>query len=117
MCLIRRRRWRENAVSFSWQWQSISTVVCYTVLTFAAGCHREKQETFVDHPRLTPLVTMHDVTFHSSALQRDTPYRAILPRSIPSGSKLPVVYYSTVAMVVFATGPTTPMSLALPSAA
>jgi putative tributyrin esterase len=79
-------------VSFSWQCESISTVVCCTVLTFAAGCHREKQETFVDHPRLTPLVTMHDVTFYSSALQRYTPYRVILPGSIPSGSKLPVVY-------------------------
>jgi putative tributyrin esterase len=32
------------------------------------------------------------VTFHSSAVQRDTPYRVILPRNIPSGSKLPVAY-------------------------
>jgi putative tributyrin esterase len=79
-------------VSLSRQWESISTVICCTVLTFAAGCHWQKQETFVDHPRLTPLVTVHDVTFHSSALRRDTPYRVILPRSIPSGSKLPVVY-------------------------
>jgi len=79
-------------VSFSWQCESISTVVCCTVLIFAAGCHREKQEPLVDHPRLTPQVTMHDVTFHTSALQRNTPYRVILPRSIPPGSKLPVVY-------------------------
>ena len=79
-------------MSFSRQWKSISTVVCSAVLTFAAGCHREKQEPLVDHPRLTPQVTMHDVTFHTSALQRNTPYRVILPRSIPSGSKLPVVY-------------------------
>ena len=79
-------------MSFSEQWTPISTAVCCTALIFAAGCHREKQEPLVDHPRLTPQVTMHDVTFHTSALQRNTPYRVILPRSIPSGSKLPAVY-------------------------
>lgn len=35
---------------------------------------------------------MQDVTFHSASLQRDMPYRVILPASIPANQKLPVVY-------------------------
>jgi S-formylglutathione hydrolase FrmB len=35
---------------------------------------------------------MHDVTFHSSALNRDMPYRVVLPANIASGERLPVVY-------------------------
>lgn len=35
---------------------------------------------------------MRDVTFHSAALNRDMPYRVILPKIIASGAKLPVVY-------------------------
>ncbi|MBZ5532869.1 MAG: esterase family protein [Acidobacteriia bacterium] len=45
-----------------------------------------------DHPRLTPGVIMRDVTFHNAALNRDMPYRVILPAKISSGQKLPVVY-------------------------
>jgi len=45
-----------------------------------------------DHPRLTPNVTLHDITFHSAALNRDLPYRVILPSAVPTGKKLPVLY-------------------------
>ncbi len=35
---------------------------------------------------------MRDITFHSSALNRDMPYRVYLPEQIVPGRKLPVVY-------------------------
>ncbi len=35
---------------------------------------------------------MIDVTFHSAALNRDMPYRAILPARIEPNQKLPVLY-------------------------
>jgi S-formylglutathione hydrolase FrmB len=35
---------------------------------------------------------MHDVTFHSACLIRDVPYRVVMPASIPTGVKFPVVY-------------------------
>ena len=35
---------------------------------------------------------MQDVTFHSDSLQRDVPYRVILPASLPPDQKRPVVY-------------------------
>ncbi|HEV7522071.1 MAG TPA: alpha/beta hydrolase family protein [Candidatus Angelobacter sp.] len=35
---------------------------------------------------------MIDVTFHSAGLNRDVPYRAILPANIPPNQKLPVIY-------------------------
>ena len=54
------------------------------------GC--SKQNPRPDHPRLTPKVTLIDVTFHSAALSRDVPYRVILPADLPAGRKLPVVY-------------------------
>ena len=45
-----------------------------------------------DHPRLTAQVAMQDVTFRSAALQRDMPYRVLVPAFVPPGRKLPVVY-------------------------
>ena len=35
---------------------------------------------------------MQDVTFHSASLQREMPYRVILPASLPPNEKVPVVY-------------------------
>lgn len=35
---------------------------------------------------------MQDVTFRSVSLERDMPYRVILPKAGPNGQKLPVVY-------------------------
>jgi putative tributyrin esterase len=41
---------------------------------------------------LTSGVKMIDVTFHSAALNRDMPYRAIVPAAILPNKKLPVIY-------------------------
>jgi S-formylglutathione hydrolase len=41
---------------------------------------------------MAPGVAMQDVTFHSTALNRDMPYRVFLPANLPQGCKLPVVY-------------------------
>ncbi len=68
-----------------------SAVVSFCVVLLLVACNR-KEEAQPDNPRLTPNVTMRDVTFHSAALNRDIPFRVILPASIPSGQKLPVVY-------------------------
>ncbi|HVR21996.1 MAG TPA: hypothetical protein VMU26_01635 [Candidatus Polarisedimenticolia bacterium] len=35
---------------------------------------------------------MRDVTIHRAALNRDMPYRVVLPVSVVAGQKLPVVY-------------------------
>jgi S-formylglutathione hydrolase FrmB len=35
---------------------------------------------------------MRDVTFHSAALNREMPYRVVMPVSVPTGVKFPVVY-------------------------
>jgi hypothetical protein len=48
----------------------------------AVACHKESPPR-PDHPRLTPNVRMQDVTFHSASLERDMPYRVILPVSRP----------------------------------
>jgi len=57
-----------------------------------ASCGKNEPPPAPDRPRLTPAVKMVDVTFHSPALNRDMPYRAILPVSIAANQKLPVVY-------------------------
>ncbi len=53
---------------------------------------QQESEVKPDHPRLTAKVRMQDVTFHSAALNRDMPYRVILPSTIARQEKLPVVY-------------------------
>jgi len=63
----------------------------FILLFSAVGCHKESPPP-PDHPRLTPNVRMQDVSFHSASLQRDMPYRIILPASIAASQKLPVVY-------------------------
>jgi putative tributyrin esterase len=45
-----------------------------------------------DHPRLSAGVKMVDVTFHSNALNRQMPYRVILPANMPSGYKFSALY-------------------------
>jgi acetyl esterase/lipase len=57
-----------------------------------ASCNRKQAKTPPDHPRLTPKVVRHDVTFHSLALKRDMPYRVVLSANIVPGQKLPVAY-------------------------
>ena len=56
-----------------------------------SACHK-KAEPKPDHPRLTPNVIMHDVTFQSAALGREMTYRVIVPATIAASQKLPAVY-------------------------
>jgi putative tributyrin esterase len=56
------------------------------------SCTKHEQPVPPDRPRLTPGVKMIDVTFHSAALNRDMPYRAIVPAAILPNKKLPVIY-------------------------
>lgn len=74
--------------------RSLLTLVAVTVfvLIISVSCTRKAQQSVADHPRLTPNVTMRDVTFRSAALDRDMQYRVILPVTIPAGKKMPVVY-------------------------
>ena len=62
------------------------------VLLLLAACTKKEEKPPPDHPRLTPNVTMRDVTFQSAALNREMQYRVVLPANIPAGQKLPVVY-------------------------
>ncbi|MGA9980037.1 MAG: alpha/beta hydrolase family protein [Candidatus Sulfotelmatobacter sp.] len=65
---------------------------CFALLLMlSTACHKNEPPP-PDRPRLTPNVTMRDVTFHSDALDRDMPYRVVLPVSIVAGQTLPVVY-------------------------
>jgi putative tributyrin esterase len=65
-------------------------VLCAVLLL--VSCSRKKEAIQLDSPRLTSNVTLLDVTFHSAALNREMPYRVILPAKIAVGQKLPVVY-------------------------
>jgi putative tributyrin esterase len=60
-------------------------------LLASIACNK-KEEVKPDQPRLTPKVSLRDVTFRSAALNRDMTYRVILPATIPDGEKLPAVY-------------------------
>jgi putative tributyrin esterase len=71
--------------------RSIIACLCAIPLLLVA-CNKKKQEAQPDRPRLTPKVAMRDVSFHSAALNRDMPYRVVLPATIPAGAKFPVVY-------------------------
>jgi hypothetical protein len=63
------------------------------LLAFAlVSCSRHEEPPVSDLPRLTPGVKMIDVTFHSAALNRDMPYRAIVPANIAPNQRLPVLY-------------------------
>jgi putative tributyrin esterase len=61
-------------------------------LISALACSKREPPAPSDHPRLNPSVRLEDAIFHSASLQRDMPYRVILPVTLPSDSKLPVVY-------------------------
>lgn len=68
------------------------TVILAIALLLLASCSRKETEPPPDHPRLTPNVVLRDVVFHSAALNRNMPYRVVLPASVAPGQKLPVVY-------------------------
>lgn len=65
-----------------------SLMAALSVLSLWSGCKKDQS----DHPRLTPQTRIQDITFHSAALNRDMPYRVVLPANIPAGQKLPAVY-------------------------
>lgn len=65
------------------------TLVALTFL--GVGCTK-KPTPQPDHPRLTSNIILRDITFHSVALNRDMPYRVILPTNLPADRKLKVVY-------------------------
>lgn len=62
------------------------------MLAVTSACHKNREQVPSDRPRLTAKVMMRDVSFHSAALNRDMPYRVVMPASLPSGSRIPVVY-------------------------
>jgi putative tributyrin esterase len=64
-------------------------VLAFTLLMSA--CRRQAHQAS-DHPRLTARVTLRDITFHSTSLNRDMQYRVVLPASVQAGKKLQVVY-------------------------
>ena len=66
-------------------------VLC-TLLALTSACHKAERESYPDHPRLTSNVVLRDVTFHSASLNRNMPYRVVMPANIPTGVKFPVVY-------------------------
>src|SRR6266404_8008396 len=66
-------------------------IAFFCALLFLTACSK-KEEKRQDSPRLNSRVSMRDVMFHSVALNRDMPYRVVLPLSIAPGHKLPVVY-------------------------
>jgi putative tributyrin esterase len=72
-------------------YRSFGALLCGVTLLTAA-CKRGGSEPQRDSPRLTPKVTLSDVTFHSTALNRDMQYRVVLPANIANGQNLPVVY-------------------------
>jgi putative tributyrin esterase len=66
------------------------SVFLAAILLLSTSCRKEDAAT--DHPRLTPNVVLRDITFHSAALNRDMPYRVVLPADLAAGRKMPVVY-------------------------
>jgi putative tributyrin esterase len=60
------------------------------VLAFSLSCSQQSPVA-LDHPRILPNVTLHDVTFRSASLGRDMRYRVIQPAHM-SAEALPVVY-------------------------
>ena len=60
-------------------------------LAVIAGCGKSPSAQ-PDRPYIAKGVVMRDVVFHSTALNREMPYRVFLPARIEPGAKLPVVY-------------------------
>lgn len=67
-------------------------VTCAGALLFSlVGCQGNPRQQ-PDHPRLSPDVAFQDITFHSTALNRDMQYRVILPKASKPQRRLRVVY-------------------------
>jgi len=61
------------------------------VLVVLAGCHRG-QPTEAARPRSFPGVARKDVSFYSSALNRNMTYAVDMPKDSAGGKRFPVVY-------------------------
>jgi len=73
-------------------YRKLALVLC-TLVALTSACHKvEHESSYPDQPRLTSNVAVRDVTFHSASLNRDMPYRVVMPASIPTGVKFPAVY-------------------------
>src|SRR5271167_1394291 len=70
----------------------VCSTLLATMLLLSAACRKKEAAEQPDHPRLTPSVSLHDVTFRSAALNRDMQYRVVLPVSLAPGQRLPAVY-------------------------
>jgi len=71
--------------------RSILGIGIWFALLTLAGCNRPAVPR-PDQPRLTPNVSMQDITFRSGSLEREITYRVILPKDLPKGQRLPVFY-------------------------
>jgi S-formylglutathione hydrolase len=63
----------------------------FAALVALAGCHRG-QLVMADHPRSFPGVASKNVTFYSSALDRNMTYAVYMPKDSAGGKRFPVVY-------------------------
>jgi S-formylglutathione hydrolase len=73
--------------------KAVLSFFCATLASFAmlAGCHRG-QLAQADHPRSFPGVASKDVTFYSSALDRNMTYGVYMPKESAGGTRFPIVY-------------------------
>lgn len=78
-------RWRTKPI------QMVAAGVLCAIAAWLGACRGENRQA-PDRPQLPPNVTLRDVTFYSTALQRDMPYRVVMPSGDPSGRKLKAVY-------------------------
>ena len=69
-----------------------SSLLLAVIVLSSSGCRSKDTAPRADHPRLTATVVLRDVTFHSVSLNREMPYRVILPVNMKEGQRLPVVY-------------------------
>jgi putative tributyrin esterase len=74
-------------------YRKLSVVLC-ALLALMSACRKAERESssYPDRPRLSPNVVVRDVTFYSASLNRDMPCRVVMPASIPTGVRFPVVY-------------------------
>lgn len=70
----------------------VSASILFSISLGLGACHKGAGEAPKDAPQLTPKVTLRDVIFHSRALQRDMPYRVVMPAESAAGKKLKTVY-------------------------
>ena len=73
--------------------KAVLTLSCAALAALAviAGCHRE-QLTEAARPRSFPGVASKDVSFYSSALDRNMTYAVYMPKDSAAGTRFPVVY-------------------------